>query len=193
MLPRIDEIRKRREALGVSVSELASESGFPESFIEKIESGEIKPPYPEVRKIFDTLEAIKERKSKTTKPVKVKDIMNKNLIYVQATDTVARAISLMRKHNITHLPVFRNNHDVGCLSEKIVYDYMFKGYEDISDFMEEIVGDVMDRPLPKVDENEPVESIMDVLERAGAVLVRSGSEIVGIVTITDTTKVMKKP
>jgi len=186
MLPPLEEIKKKRKALGISVDELAAKTGLSIDFIERLESGEEEPTYRCVRKIFEVLEReeevkIRDVKERRTK-IKAKDIMQTNLVYVQPGETMKKAIELMKKHKIAQIPEIKNNEDIGCINEMMIYEYLFKGHETVSELREERVEDVMERPMPKVDKNESIDMVKKILEKTNAVLVKNGKRIVGIIT-----------
>ncbi len=166
--------------------ELSLKTGIPEDVLNKIEDGMVEPSYSDAKKIFDVIEGSEEKKREAPEnPAKAKDIMQTELVTVKPTDTMAKAIEVMKKKGIAQIPVMKGNEDIGCVSEKVVYDILFRGYDDMSELLEEEVGDVMNRPLPKIDENEPIEKVKDVLEKVNAVLVTRKGRVVGIITRAD--------
>ena len=57
MLPKLEEIGRRRRLLALSQKQLANLSGVSQSMIAKIESGRISPSYLKTKAIFDILRA----------------------------------------------------------------------------------------------------------------------------------------
>ncbi|MCG7851521.1 MAG: CBS domain-containing protein [Methanosarcinaceae archaeon] len=49
--------------------------------------------------------------------MKIKDIMNSNVIYCKPDDTISNAAQMLKKHNISGLPVVENGSLVGIVSE----------------------------------------------------------------------------
>ncbi len=49
--------------------------------------------------------------------MKIKDIMNSNVIYCKPDDTISNAAQMLKKHNISGLPVVENGSLVGVVSE----------------------------------------------------------------------------
>ncbi len=188
MLPSLEEVKRKRKALGISIAELAVKTGLSADFIERLEAGKEEPTYSSVKRIFEILEKEEEIKIRN---IKAKDVMQSNLMYVQPGETMKRAIELMKKHKIAQIPVMRNNEDIGCINEMMIYEYLFKGHETISELKEERVEDVMEKPMPKVDKNESIDTIKRILEKTNAVLVRNGKRIVGIITRADINRLKK--
>ncbi|MCL4341722.1 MAG: helix-turn-helix domain-containing protein, partial [Candidatus Thermoplasmatota archaeon] len=55
MLPSIEELRKMRKNLGISQKELAHVSGVSQSYIARLEKGNLNPTYDKIRKIYEYL------------------------------------------------------------------------------------------------------------------------------------------
>jgi CBS domain-containing protein len=49
--------------------------------------------------------------------MKIKDIMNSNVIFCKPDDTISNAAQMLKKHNISGLPVVENDILVGIVSE----------------------------------------------------------------------------
>src|SRR5881398_2260839 len=102
MLPTLDEIPKRRKALGLTQSRLAELAGVSQSIIAKIESGSVDPSYSIVKRLVETL----EKQSVDTARPRVSEIMSRPVISVSKTQLVREAVDLMRKRGYSQLPVF---------------------------------------------------------------------------------------
>ena len=63
MLPKLEEISKRRRVLGLSQKQLARLAGVSQSLIAKVEAGKTEPSYLRTKSIFDTLEKLQGRKN----------------------------------------------------------------------------------------------------------------------------------
>ena len=101
MLPSLEEIKKRRKVLGLTQTQLAKEAGVSQSLIAKLEVGKLEPTYTNAKKIFFVLDKLENKSSK-----KAKDIMSNKIIKIESKDQVRNAIKLMKKNNISQLPVF---------------------------------------------------------------------------------------
>src|SRR4051812_3598277 len=102
-----------------------------------------------------------------------KDIINgrgtKRLITVQPNNTVAEAVELMKKYDIEHIPVMNGNGLVGSVSENGLFQKVFNN----PDIKNEIVEKVMEKPLPLVSFETPVEKLSSLISKEnGAVLAK---------------------
>lgn len=181
MLEAKDVARLRRQ-LNLSQSELARMSGLSESLIAKIESGKVDPPYSKMKVLIETLQRLQRR---TTR--KVKEVMSKDVMSVQAKDKVRDATALMRKHAISQLPVFDGDRIVGSISEKTILTWLSEK-EGPEKLFQRRVKEVMDDPFPTVVEDTPIELIYPMLTFYPAVLVARKDKVVGIVTKADLLK-----
>ena len=95
---------------------------------------------------------------------------------------VRQALGLMRLHDVSQLPVLEKGECVGSVTE---YALTQRGLES-SRFLDAVVGEVMDDPLPIVSADQPVESVQKLLSKATpAILVRDGATLRGVITRGD--------
>ena len=181
----IEKIGEIRRVLGLTQSELAKLSGVSQSLIAKIESGKIDPAYSKVIAIFEALE---NRKKQHREGRKAKEIMTHGIIGVAPTDTLEKAMKIMRSKDISQLPVIEQGIPVGSIS-----DSMFAGW--IEKYREKAgkvaVTEVMESGFPSVPENAEMELVTSMLKFYKAVLVKNGSKVSGIITRADLIKAMK--
>ncbi|MGQ9507570.1 MAG: CBS domain-containing protein [Candidatus Bathycorpusculaceae bacterium] len=183
-MPSLNEIAKRRKLLGLTQKQLAKIAGVSQSFIAKIESGKIDPSYSKAKAIFDTLEKMEARENYTAKT-----ILHKDVVSVQKSDKVAKAISLMVEHGFSQLPVFDGEKCVGCISEKTILSQVTAG-RDISQVSQKLVEEIMDEAPPQIDENAPLPLISSLLHIYPAILVINRGKVTGIITKADLFKVI---
>ncbi|MCR9287929.1 pyridoxal-phosphate dependent enzyme [Saprospiraceae bacterium] len=85
--------------------------------------------------------------------LKVRDLIsmkpNKEFISVQKTDTVRDTFNLMKKLDISQMPVMNNGDIVGSVTENSVLSYLL---ENPMDNTEKNVESIMGKPFPLVDE-----------------------------------------
>ncbi len=104
------------------------------------------------------------------------------LISVAAGQTVREAIDLIRRHDISVIPVMRDETVVGTLNENALMRRVLEEPRT----MERSAGDVMEEPLPQLSAGESAEAAVRALARkTPAVLVLDGSSPVGILTRID--------
>lgn len=183
MLPSLDEIPKRRKALGLTQSRLAELAGVSQSIIAKIESGTVDPSYSIVRRLVDTLE---KQSLDTTRP-RVSEIMSRPILSVSRMQLVREAVDLMKKRGYSQLPVIEGTRSVGSISEKTILDRAARG-EPIESLLNNRVRDIMDSPLPAVSEDTPLEMVLGLLQGNYGVLVTKGENAIGILTKLDILK-----
>jgi predicted transcriptional regulator len=184
VLPEIQTIAARRRRLGLTQFQLADLSGVSQSYIAKLESRKIEPSYTRVKAI---LEALQRQEQKTE--AKASEIMTTNVIGVQATDKVQKAVDLMRSHEYSQLPVFGGGQLVGSISEKTIIDRMANG-RDREPVTGRSVGDVMEDAFPQVGDDAPISLITSMLKVYPAVIVSRKGKVAGIVTKADLLKTL---
>ena len=184
MLPTLDEIPKKRKALGLTQSKLAQLAGVSQSIIAKIESGTVDPSYSIAKRL---VEALEKESIQTSRP-RVSEIMSKPVISVSRTQLVRDAVDLMRKRGYSQLPVFDGSRCVGSISEKTILDRAARG-EPLESLLNNRVRDIMDSPLPTVNDDTPLEMVLGLLQGNYGVLVTKGESTIGILTKSDILKV----
>lgn len=122
------------------------------------------------------------------------ELMEKKVFSLASNSSLLDAASLMREHNIRHLPVVEHNEVVGILSER-----------DLRGFLEELYGstpetttgftrknlkitDVMQRKPLTVDPGAEVSEVIDLMleNKVGAILVADTlNQLRGIVSYED--------
>src|SRR5256886_3604454 len=187
MLPPLDEIPKKRKALGLTQSKLAHLAGVSQSIIAKIESGTVDPSYSIAKRL---VEALEKESIQISRP-RVSEIMSKPVISVSKTQLVRDAVDLMRKRGYSQLPVFDGNRCVGSISEKTILDRAARG-EPIESLLNNRVRDIMDSPLPMVNDDTPLEMVLGLLQGNYGVLVTKGESTIGILTKSDILKVKQQ-
>lgn len=186
MIPNLDEIPRRRKQLGLTQSALARLAGVSQSIIAKIESGKVDPSYSIFKKL---LEALEKQSVQTSRPL-VSDIMSRPVVSVSRMQLVGDAVELMRKKGYSQLPVVDGNRGVGSISEKTLLDRAARG-ESFDSLLNYRVRDIMDSPLPVVNDDTPLDLVLGLLQGSYGVLVSKGENTVGILTKSDILKVKR--
>lgn len=186
MIPSLDEIPKRRKQLGLTQSGLARLAGVSQSIVAKIESGRVDPSYSIFKKLLDTL----ERQSVQIVRPMVSDIMSRPVVSVSRMQLVRDAVELMRKKGYSQLPVVDGNRGVGSISEKTILDRAAKG-QSFDSLLNYRVRDIMDSPLPVVNDDTPLDLVLGLLQGNYGVLVSKGENTIGILTKSDLLKVKR--
>lgn len=184
MLPRLEYIKQARIRLGITQRKLAGLTGVSTSMINQIESGRCKPSYETARKIFEILSSLEGRTS-----MKAGDICSRHLIAVQTDEKLHNAIDVMRVNSISQIPVFESSRVVGILTEDNLAKVMVE--KDEKDLRNMHVSQVMEPPAPLVDVSTPAKALIPLVRFTKCILVSEKGTVIGIVTITDTLKLVE--
>ncbi|HVB12041.1 MAG TPA: CBS domain-containing protein [Nitrososphaerales archaeon] len=180
-LPPIQEIKKRRVALGISQKKLAFSVGTSQSLIAKIESNRVNPSYEVVKRIFEYLDRMEQPKIGLAK-----DVEKRDLVWIRKSERVREAADKMRLYGFSQLPVRDDKEEicVGSLSERQIVQGMLRE-PDPKSFSEKLVSEVMQEQFPVVDESIPINAVALLLQHSQAVLTARRGKIVGIITPSD--------
>ena len=184
MLPFLEEVAKKRRMLGLTQKQLAKLAGVSQSLIAKLESKKIDPSYTKVKAIFGVLERLE-----TKTEVHVGEVLHDEVVAVQKSDPVSKAVRLMSDHGYSQLPVFDGKHAVGSISEKTMLGQVSAG-KDLAQVSKLPVGDIMEEAFPQVGEDAPLPLISSLLQVYPAVLISTKGKVVGIVTKADLLKML---
>lgn len=163
-------------------AELARLSGVSQSLISKIEGGKIDPSYEAVKRIFDALELVEAERGRG---LTAGDICTREVITINVSDQLGRAIDLMKRHGISQLPVLDRGRVIGTISESTIVRKLEKIRST-----EIRVGEIMDEALPTIPETASLTLLRDLFQEYPAVLVQKNGEVTGIVTRADLFKVL---
>jgi len=109
------------------------------------------------------------------------------LLYVNPTDPVRRAIELMRENGVSQLPVCKNEPPfaaaevAGAVDELDLMDAAFRD----SSVLATPVGSVMGPKLPTIGIGQPLSRVVEMLDAAPALLVLSGGRPHSVLTRSD--------
>ncbi|MEG0842944.1 MAG: sigma-54 dependent transcriptional regulator PrdR [Romboutsia sp.] len=74
--------------------------------------------------------------------IKVRDIMNKNVIHIKKGITIDECRNIMRKYDIGTLPIIEENKVVGILNQNHIRDHLYMRMEDYESTVKHIVGEI---------------------------------------------------
>ncbi|MEO6912863.1 MAG: cystathionine beta-synthase [Candidatus Baltobacteraceae bacterium] len=104
------------------------------------------------------------------------------LITVKDTDVVRSALDLLRKYEISQIPVMRGGEQIGSINDVAVMQSVF----DQSDILHKPVTEVMGRPFPLLEQSDEIEKAYKLLTLANpAVVVTDDGEPIGVLTRQD--------
>ena len=176
----MQRIGKLRKQLGLTQKQLAALAGVSQSLIAKIESGRIDPAYSKVMQILAALEAEHNKGKKTAE-----QIMTPHILSVSPTDSLEKAVKLMREKDISQLPVMEGEKPVGSLSDSLIVELVSEKGDNIRALR---VGEVMRESFPVIPANSLVDVVTDLLRHYRAVLVGKNGKMAGIITKADLLK-----
>ncbi len=173
----LTQVRKRRLALGISLGELARSVGRSDATISRIERGRIRPSYDLVQQILTVLEA---RETAAAPRLTVAEIMNRNLVSVESSATVATAAQRLEGGAFSQLPVVDAGRVIGSVTESgLLRALAAPGGKRAR------VRDVLEGTYPIVDEEFPAELLPGLFAKYPAVLIARRGVPIGIVTKAD--------
>ena len=170
----LHEIKVLRKRFGLTQSELASRAGVSQSLIAKIESQRIDPTYSNAQKIFAALDSLH-----TTHELKAEQVMQKHMITVNHDAGLLNTINLMKKHNISQVPVLKGRQIIGLISETSLLEAALEGKKHIT------VEEVMQDAPPIISKNATVLTIAGLLRFYPLVIVAEKDKYIGIVAKSD--------
>lgn len=179
----IQEIRKRRLGLGISLGQLARAVGRSVATISRIERGQIRPSYDLVQRILEYLEA---HEGVAAPHLTARDVMSRQLITVESATQLTAAVQLMERGGYSQLPVTEGGTVVGSLSEATVLRSLGQ-----ANGRRNRVRDVMEPLYPQVDEACPADLLGTILTRYPAAVVLRRGVPAGIVTKIDLIRGLK--
>lgn len=122
-----------------------------------------------------------------------KDIVNgrstKRLVTIEPTCSVSEAVELMKKYDIEHIPVLKDNEPIGAVSESGLFQKVFSNPE----IKNATVESVLELGYPVVDFDTPVERLGSLITKEnGAVLAKDEKGEFHIVTKYDVIQSLAK-
>ena len=121
---------------------------------------------------------------------KVKDIMTKTVITIDANRTVTEATALMTEKNVSNLIVMDNNTPTGIVTERdFVRKVLAKNKPSTTK-----ISEIMSTPLRVIDPDAPIKEAARKMIRKGIrrLPVMQDNKLVGIITTTDIAKQLSK-
>ncbi|HUI86185.1 MAG TPA: CBS domain-containing protein [Nitrososphaerales archaeon] len=173
------QLRKIRTQLGITQAELARASDVSQSLIAKVESGRVDPSFTTMKAISDALQ-----KQIRSQGRKVKDVMSRPVLSVQASTPISECVNLMRNRSLSQLPVYSGQKMVGSISDKRIVS-LLSDSGDPRTVLNGPVSRFMEGSFPTVDAETPLDALYSLFSFVPAVLVTSGDRIEGIITKID--------
>ena len=160
-------------------------TGVSTSMINQIESGRSQPSYETAKRIFDSLANLEGKSSSH----KAGDFCSKDVVKLKPSNTLHDAIKKMHESSISQIPIFNGQEPVGVISE----DGIVRHLADIgeSELKNAKLADTMEPVPPIVDYDTPANVLVPLIRYSKCILVSKKSKIMGIITASDTLKMME--
>lgn len=185
-MPELGDISRLRKSVGLTQAQLSKMTGVSQSAIAKIERGQMTPSYELARSLFETL---RRQIEKVEPEVVASRVRTKSVHSIAPEETLQDAAEIMRHKGFSQLPVIKDGRNVGNVTEGTIAKLILEG-KSLKDLAQIRASQVMEAPLPTVDEDAPVSIIAALLQRYPAVLVVKSGEISGIVAKSDLMKLL---
>lgn len=176
-IPTPEELKQRREALGIRQSELATRAGISQSMVARIEAGSVDPRVSTLNKIIRAMEIAEPR------TMTAADVMHAPVTSVGPEDSILRAVAIMERNNFSQIPVIDGGVPHGYISESaIVRVIETQGLHRSGDYP---VKQFMESGFPTVPPDMGVETVIKILQHHHAVLVIGEGRVEGVITKHD--------
>ena len=174
-----------RLKIGITQKKLATMTGVSTSMINQIESGRSQPSYETAKRIFDSLASLEGKSSSH----KAGDFCSKDVVKLKPSNTLHDAIKKMHESSISQIPIFNGQELVGVISE----DGIVKHLADVgeAELKNAKLADTMEPVPPIVDYDTPANVLVPLIRYSKCILVSKKSKIIGIITASDTLKMME--
>jgi cystathionine beta-synthase len=103
------------------------------------------------------------------------------LVFVEVDAPIRQAIELIKRYNISQLPVMREGEAVGCVEEGRLMSRVLEDAQALG----ERVSTVMEAPLPVIDGDCSVDDAIKHLATRNAIMVKGNGGPLGILTRFD--------
>ena len=176
-LPKLEDIKKRRNALNIKQDKLAEEADVTRAMISKIENGHHSISYRKAAKIFDFLET---RESDDMKEGKTAGkICVTKLVTINSYNTIKTAKKRMKPRGLSQLPVIDNGVCVGLITIDSILNNM--DAKKVENAMTEIIPTIISEDIVIT------RQIRALIHDSSCVLVseRNSTSIKGIITDWD--------
>lgn len=172
-----------RLKLGLTQKKLAEIIGISTSMMNQIESGRSQPSYENAKKIFDDLATLEGRSSSC----KVGDFCSK-IITLHSNNNLHDATKKMHEFSISQIPIFNDKKPIGLVTEDGIIRYLSLNKE--TNLKKVKIYETMESVPPIIDYNTPTNTVIPLIRFSKCILVSKNSSIIGIITISDTLKMI---
>lgn len=175
-----------RQKIGATQKKVAEMAQVSTSMINQIESGRTRPSYETARRIFDVLARLEGH----TNAILAGEFCSTDIVTMKPSDTLHDAVKKMHEHSISQIPIFDGASKVtGLVTEDCIVKYLSDVGE--SELKRTEIQNTMEPPPPIVDHGTPASVLVPLIRYSKCILISKESQIVGIITASDTLKIME--
>jgi predicted transcriptional regulator len=161
-----------RKEKNVTQKELAEMAEISQAHIAKIENGKVDPRLSTVNRLLYVLQSLEKQETS-------RDVMKKSIISASPGTPVIDIIHMIKESGVSQVPIFDGESNIGSVRETTLINNIG------SNLTLKEAKDIMDKPFPVIDADDPVESVKSLLDFHPAVLVSDKGKMAGIITKTD--------
>lgn len=115
--------------------------------------------------------------------MRIKEVVNKNIIVGDANSSIVEISNIMKKHNIGFLPISDNKKIIGVITDR---DIVINCISNNCDNNEKI-GSYINRNIIHVDWNREISDALNIMsrEKIKRILISNNMKLVGILSLSD--------
>ncbi len=117
------------------------------------------------------------------------ELCSKDIVKLKPSNTLHDTIKKMHDASISQIPIFDGPVPVGVISDSGIAGHYENGNIEIAKKIK--VQDIMEPTPPVIDIDTPASTLVPLIQYSKCILVRKGSKIFGIITASDTLKMME--
>lgn len=172
-LPTPEDLRERRNELGLTQSDLAERADVSQPLIARIEGGDVDPRLSTLRRIVNALQEAEGGL------LRAEELMHSPVASVEPDSSVRETMALMEEKGYSQLPVIRDGTPLGLISTSVIRQQSEDNVGELP------VADVMHESISTVEPDTTIDAIDAHLDHNDAVLVVEGGQTIGIITEAD--------
>lgn len=115
--------------------------------------------------------------------MRIKEVVNKNIIVGDVNNSIVEISNIMKKHNIGFLPISDNKKIIGVITDR---DIVINCISNSCDNNEKI-GSYINRNIIHVDWNREISDALNIMsrEKIKRILISNNMKLVGILSLSD--------
>ena len=172
-LPTPEDLRERRNDLGLTQSDLAEKADVSQPLIARIEGGDVDPRLSTLRRIVNALQEAEGGL------LRAEDLMHSPVVSVEPDDSVHETTRLMEERSYSQVPVIRDGTPQGLIGTSEIRQRSGNSVGELP------VAEVMHEAVSTVEPDATIDAVDAHLDHNDAVLVVQSGETVGIITEAD--------